>query len=517
MSKKQVIIFDTTLRDGEQAPGFSMNTEEKIRLALQIEKMGVDYIEAGFPISSPGDFEAVQKVASVIKNCGVAGLCRANQKDISVGWDALKGAVRPRIHTFLASSDIHLEYKLKKSREEMLEIASSAVKFARNLCDDIEFSAEDATRSDLDFLCRVVETVIDAGATTINLPDTVGYTVPFEYEKIITTILNKVPNIDKARISVHCHNDLGLASANSLAAIRAGATQVECTINGIGERAGNAAFEEVIMALNVRKDLFNVETNINTKEIYRSSKLLTSITGVGVQPNKAIVGKNAFAHEAGIHQDGMLKNRTTYEIMTPESVGYPSNALVLGKHSGRHAFIKRLEALGFTLTAEQTEEAFNKFKVLADKKKEVYDEDLEMLVEQQSNESVKHFTVGTVTFASGNAGIPTATVELKNENGESFLDASIGDGPVDACLKAIERTTGISGKLKSYKINALTAGKDAQGEVVLSVEFEECGYEVTGRGSNTDVVVASAEAYVYALNRYLSRKDQTKVLEDKGI
>lgn len=517
MSRKRVIIFDTTLRDGEQAPGFSMNTEEKIKMALQLEKLGVDVMEAGFPISSPGDFEAVQKVASVIKNAGVAGLCRANQKDIAVGWDALKGAVRPRIHTFLATSDIHLQYKLKKTREEVMEIATGAVKFARNLCGDVEFSCEDATRSDLDFLCQMVEAVIAAGASTVNLPDTVGYTVPFEYERIISTIMNKVPNIDKARISVHCHNDLGLASANSLAAIRAGATQVECTINGIGERAGNAAFEEVIMALNVRKDLFDVETNVNTKEIYRASKLLTSITGVGVQPNKAVVGKNAFAHEAGIHQDGVLKNRITYEIMTPESVGYPSNALVLGKHSGRHAFIKRLEALGFTLDAEQTETAFNKFKVLADKKKEVFDEDLEMLVEQQLNESVKHFSVGTVTFASGNAGIPTATVELKNEQGEVMVDASIGDGPVDACLKAIERTTGIVGRLKSYKINALTAGKDAQGEVVLTVEFEKCGYDVTGRGSNTDVVVASAEAYVYAMNRYLSRKDHKKEMEDKGI
>jgi 2-isopropylmalate synthase len=494
-----------------------MNTEEKIKMALQLEKLGVDVMEAGFPISSPGDFEAVQKVASVIKNAGVAGLCRANQKDIAVGWDALKGAVRPRIHTFLATSDIHLQYKLKKTREEVMEIATGAVKFARNLCGDVEFSCEDATRSDLDFLCQMVEAVIAAGASTVNLPDTVGYTVPFEYERIISTIMNKVPNIDKARISVHCHNDLGLASANSLAAIRAGDTQVECTINGIGERAGNAAFEEVIMALNVRKDLFDVETNVNTREIYRASKLLTSITGVGVQPNKAVVGKNAFAHEAGIHQDGVLKNRITYEIMTPESVGYPSNALVLGKHSGRHAFIKRLEALGFTLDAEQTETAFNKFKVLADKKKEVFDEDLEMLVEQQLNESVKHFSVGTVTFASGNAGIPTATVELKNEQGEVMVDASIGDGPVDACLKAIERTTGIVGRLKSYKINALTAGKDAQGEVVLTVEFEKCGYDVTGRGSNTDVVVASAEAYVYAMNRYLSRKDHKKEMEDKGI
>lgn len=518
MSKKRVIIFDTTLRDGEQAPGFSMNTEEKIRLALQLEKLGVDYMEAGFPISSPGDFDAVQKVAAVIKNAGVAGLCRANRKDISVGWDALKGAVRPRIHTFLATSEIHMKYKLKKTRAEVLEIAKDAVTFARNLCDDIEFTAEDALRSDVDFLCQVVEVAINAGARTINLPDTVGYTIPSEIAEVVSAIMNKVPNIDKARLSAHCHNDLGLASANSLAAVMAGAQQIECTINGIGERAGNTSLEEVVMALNVRKDLFSdIEIGINTKEIYRTSKLLTSITGIGVQPNKAIVGKNAFAHEAGIHQDGVLKNRETYEIMTPESVGYPSNSLVLGKHSGRHAFTNRLEALGFSLDAEKLENAFNKFKDLADKKKEVYDEDLEMLVEQQLCVASKHFSVGTVTFASGNTGIPTATVQLINEKNEELLDASIGDGPVDACLKAIERSTGVQGRLKSYKLNAITAGKDAQGEVVLSAEFEGCGYDVTGRASSTDVVVASAEAYVSALNRYLSRKDYKKVMTDKGV
>jgi 2-isopropylmalate synthase len=518
MEKRKIVVFDTTLRDGEQAPGFSMNTEEKIKMAIQLEKLGVDVIEAGFPISSPGDFEAVQKVAATVKNPAVAGLCRANQKDISVGWDALKGAKRPRIHTFIATSEIHMKHKLKKSPEEVLEIAKDAVAFARNLCGDVEFSAEDAIRSDLDFLCKVVETVIAAGASTVNIPDTVGYTIPSEFEYVISTIMNKVPNVHKARISVHCHNDLGLAAANSLAAIKAGASQVECTINGIGERAGNASLEEIVMALNVRKDLFSdIEIGINTKEIYRASRLLTSITGVGVQPNKAIVGKNAFAHEAGIHQDGMLKNRTTYEIMTPESVGYPANALVLGKHSGRHAFVKRLEALGFTLEQEQLEKAFNKFKELADKKKEVYDEDLEMLAEQQFSGERKHFVLGSVNFASGNTGIPTATVQLINEGGEDAIDASIGDGPVDACFKAIERISGISGRLKSYRINALTAGKDAQGEVVLSSEFEECGYDVTGRGSNTDVVVASAEAYVAALNRYFSRKGNEKETDEKGI
>lgn len=518
MSNKRIIIFDTTLRDGEQAPGFSMNTEEKIRLALQLEKLGVDVIEAGFPISSPGDFEAVTKVAQAVKEPAVAGLCRANKKDIQVGWDALKHAVRPRIHTFIATSNIHLEHKLKKTKDEVLVIAADAVKFARNLCGDVEFSAEDACRSDLDFLCKMVETVIAAGASTVNIPDTVGYTVPMEFEHIISTIMNKVPNIDKARISVHCHNDLGLAAANSLAAINAGATQVECTINGIGERAGNASLEEVVMALNVRKNLFNVDLGINTNEIYKTSRLLTNITGVNVQPNKAIVGKNAFAHEAGIHQDGMLKERTTYEIMTPASVGYPNNSLVLGKHSGRHAFIKRLEYLGFQLDTDAIESSFNKFKILADKKKEVYDEDIERIVEQQTSSTNKYYKLGNATFVSGNNSIPTATIELIDEDGNATIDASIGDGPVDAALKAIERIADIPGRLKSYKLNAITAGKDAQGEVVVSVEFDECGYDVTGRGSNTDVVLASAEAYVNALNRYISRREKMgTATHEKGI
>lgn len=521
MSKRRVIIFDTTLRDGEQAPGFSMNTDEKIKLALQIERLGVDVMEAGFPISSPGgDFEAVTKVAQVIKNAGVAGLCRANEKDISVGWDALKHAVRPRIHTFIATSDIHLQHKLKKSREEALEIAVNAVKFARNLCDDVEFSAEDALRSDVDYLCQVVEAVIAAGASTINLPDTVGYTMPFEIEKVISTVINRVPNVDKARISVHCHNDLGLAVANSLMSVNAGASQIECTINGIGERAGNCSLEEVVMGgLNVRKDLFeDIEIGVKTEEIYRTSRMLTSITGVGVQPNKAIVGKNAFAHEAGIHQDGMLKNRITYEIMTPESVGYPSTSLVLGKHSGRHAFIQRIEALGFELDKDAMQAAFEEFKVLADKKKEVFDEDIESIILNQSKDDSVAYTMETVNILSGDTAIPTATVKLADKDGNVSIDASTGDGPVDAVMKAIERIAGIAGRLKSYQIKALTAGKDAQGEVVLAAEFEECGYDVRGgRGSDTDVVVASAKAYLDALNKYITRKqskDDRKV--DKG-
>lgn len=519
MSKRRVIIFDTTLRDGEQAPGFSMNTEEKIQMALQLERLGVDVMEAGFPISSPGDFDAVTKVAKIIKNAGVAGLCRANEKDISVGWDALKHAVRPRIHTFIATSDIHLQHKLKKTREEALEIAVAAVKFARNLCEDVEFSAEDALRSDVDFLCRVVEAVIAAGASTVNLPDTVGYTMPFEIEKVISTVVNKVPNVDKARISVHCHNDLGLSVANSLMAVNAGASQIECTINGIGERAGNCSLEEVVMGLTVRRDLFSdIEIGIKTNEIYRASKMLTGITGVGVQPNKAIVGKNAFAHEAGIHQDGMLKNRTTYEIMTPESVGYPSTSLVLGKHSGRHAFVQRIKDLGFEIDQAALEKAFEEFKVLADKKKEVFDEDIEAIVLNQSSDDTVAFTLKTVNILSGDTAIPTATIKLADKDGNVSVDASTGDGPVDAVMKAIERIAGIGGKLKSYQIKAITAGKDAVGEVVLAAEFEESGFDVRGHSSDTDVVVASAKAYLDALNKYITRRETRRSAEaDKGV
>lgn len=519
MSKRKVVIFDTTLRDGEQAPGFSMNTDEKIQMALQLERLGVDVMEAGFPISSPGDFEAVTKVAKIIKNAGVAGLCRANEKDISVGWDALKHAVRPRIHTFIATSDIHLQHKLKKTREETLEIAVNAVKFARNLCEDVEFSAEDALRSDVDFLCQVVEAVIAAGASTVNLPDTVGYTMPFEIDKVISTIINRVPNVDKARISVHCHNDLGLAVANSLMSVNAGASQVECTINGIGERAGNCSLEEVVMGLNVRKDLFNdIDIGIKTNEIYRASKLLTSITGVGVQPNKAIVGKNAFAHEAGIHQDGMLKNRTTYEIMTPESVGYPSTSLVLGKHSGRHAFIQRIKDLGFEIDQDAMQKAFEEFKVLADKKKEVFDEDIEAIIFHQSSDDQVAYIMKSVNILSGDTAIPTATVKMADRDDNIMIDASTGDGPVDAVMKAIERIAGISGRLKSYNIKAITAGKDAVGEVVLSAEFDSAGYDIRGRGSDTDVVVASAKAYLDALNKYITRKESRDLMNsDKGV
>lgn len=508
---RKLVFFDTTLRDGEQAPGFSMKTDEKIRLALQLEKLGVDVIEAGFPISSPGDFEAVQKVSGVITKSSVCGLCRAAKKDIETAWEALKTAKKPRIHTFLATSDIHMKYKLQKSRDEVLLMATEAVKLAVSLCPDVEFSAEDATRSDPEFLYRVVEAVIKAGASTVNLPDTVGYATPEDMYSFISGVMNNVPNIDKAVVSSHNHNDLGLGVANALAAVRAGASQIECTINGIGERAGNAALEEIVMAVHVRKDRFpDVECTINTKELYRTSRMLTNITGVAVQPNKAIVGKNAFAHEAGIHQDGVLKERTTYEIMTAESVGFPSNALILGKHSGRSAFTARLKELGYTLSPERIEQAFAEFKNLADKKKEIYDEDLETIILGKSAEHKKYYSLEYVGFLSGTGSVPTVTMTLRKDDGTSITDASIGDGPVHAAFRAVERICGTEGMLKSYRIDAVTPGKDAQGEVTLTVEFDKAGFNVGGKGYSTDVLIASVEAYLDALNSYLAKKETLK-------
>lgn len=514
---RTIKFFDTTLRDGEQAPGFAMKMDDKIELALQLEKLGVDVIEAGFPITSPGDFESVKRVSAVIQNATVAGLSRANRRDIEVAWDALKGAKRPRIHTVIATSDIHLEYKLKKTRDEVLELAVDAVKIARNLCGDVEFSAEDAMRSDQDYLCRVVEAAIKAGATTVNIPDTVGYITPDEFEARISYIMNKVPNIDKAVVSVHCHNDLGMAVANSLAAIKAGATQVECTINGIGERAGNAALEEIVMMLKVRSDFFKeVQTNINTKELYKTSRMLSSITGIDVQPNKAVVGKNAFSHESGIHQDGVLKNALTYEIMTPESVGFPQNKIVLGKHSGRHALSARLKDLGYELDADTVTQLFEEFKVLADKKKEVHDEDLEALIYNKTKVEQDHFKLDYVGFSSGNRQIPTATLTLVDKDGNKITDSSTGDGPVDAAFKTVERISGVSGSLKSYKIGAITAGKDAQGEAVISVVFNGSSEQISGRGYSTDVLVASVRAYINALNRYLAKKNSNGARTVKG-
>ncbi len=501
----RVYIFDTTLRDGEQAPGFSMNLNEKVIVAKQLAKLGVDIIEAGFAASSPGDYESVRRIASEVQGPIIASLCRAAKRDIEVGAEALKPAERRRIHTFIATSEIHMKYKLKMNPEDVLDRAKEAVKYARNFTDDVEFSAEDATRSDRDFLCRVIEEVIKAGATTVNIPDTVGYTTPTEFKELISYIMNKVPNIDAAVVSVHCHNDLGLAVANSLAAIEAGARQVECTINGIGERAGNAAMEEIVMALHTRKDLFNLKTGINTREIYKTSRLVSHITGVYVQPNKAIVGKNAFAHEAGIHQHGVLQNPLTYEIMRPETVGFPSSRLVLGKHSGRHALKQKLEQLGFgEISEEQLNRIFERFKVLADKKKEVFDDDI-MIIAQEELVSipVKTYELDYIHTTSGNRVLPTATVRLKR--GEEFLqDSAIGDGPVDAAYKAIDRITGIQGRLTSYQLRAVTQGKDAIGEVTVKVRFN--GVELIGKGSSVDIIEASVKAYINAVNKYLYRQ-----------
>lgn len=495
---RRIKIFDTTLRDGEQSPGASMNVEEKIQVAKQLKKLGVDIIEAGFPIASPGDFEAVNKISKEVKGIVVAGLCRARDEDIERAAEALKPAEQKRIHTFIATSDIHLKYKLRMDRDQVIQAAVKAVKKAKQYTDDVEFSAEDATRSDWDYLCKVTEEVIKAGATTVNIPDTVGYTIPQEYGELIEYLMNKVPNIDKATISVHCHNDLGLAVANSLTAILKGAGQVECTINGIGERAGNAALEEIVMALKVRNDFFKADTGIVTQEIYRTSRLISKITGMVVQANKAIVGANAFAHEAGIHQDGVLKERTTYEIMRPEDIGIPSSKIVLGKHSGRHAFKKRLEELGFSLTEEEINRAFERFKKLADQKKYIFNEDIEALVSDEVLRIAEVYQLIDLEVASGTKKKPTATVKMKINGDEKEITVS-GDGPVDSVYKAITELTGSKAELNKFEIKAITGGTDALGEV--TVILEEGGHTVRGHGSDTDIIVASAKAYINALNK----------------
>ncbi len=495
---KRIKIFDTTLRDGEQSPGASMNVDEKIQVAKQLKKLGVDIIEAGFPIASPGDFEAVNRISKEIKGVVVAGLCRARDEDIERAAEALEPAEQKRIHTFIATSDIHLKYKLRMNKDQVIQAAVKAVKKARQYTDDVEFSAEDATRSDWDFLCKVTEEVIKAGATTVNIPDTVGYTIPQEYGELIEYLINKVPNIDKATISVHCHNDLGLAVANSLTAILKGAGQVECTINGIGERAGNAALEEIVMALKVRNDFFKADTGIVTQEIYRTSRLISKITGMVVQPNKAIVGANAFAHEAGIHQDGVLKERTTYEIMRPEDIGIPSSKIILGKHSGRHAFKKRLEELGFSLTEEEINRAFERFKRLADQKKYIFNEDIEALVSDEVLRISEVYQLVDLEVASGTKKKPTATVKIKINGDEKEITVS-GDGPVDSVYKAITELTGSKAELNKFEIKAITGGTDALGEV--TVILEEGGHTVRGHGSDTDIIIASAKAYINALNK----------------
>ncbi|HNQ63343.1 MAG TPA: 2-isopropylmalate synthase [Syntrophorhabdaceae bacterium] len=495
---ERVYIFDTTLRDGEQSPGNTMNTQEKLRVARQLELLGVDIIEAGFPIASDGDFDAVRLIAEAIKNSEVAGLARANEEDIDRAWEAIKVAAKPRIHTFISTSDIHLKHQFRKNRDEILKIAVSAVKRAKKYTDNVEFSAMDATRSDWDYLCKVFSEVIDAGAITINVPDTVGYTVPEEFGRLIRYIKENVPNISKAVISVHCHNDLGLAVANSIAAIQNGARQIECTINGIGERAGNASLEEIAMILRVRKDVFPADTRIVSEKIYPTSRLITAITGVSVQPNKAIVGANAFAHESGIHQDGLLKEKLTYEIMTPESVGIPKSSLVLGKHSGRHAFRERIEELGYSLDDKEINLAFKRFKSLSDMKKNVYEEDIEMIIMDEIHKIPERYRLLYLNVNCGNMIIPTSTVRLEADE-NVHQDVGVGVGPVDATFKIIKKIVKTNSKLVKFSVNSITKDMDAQGEVF--VKLEEKGLIAIGKGADTDIIVASAKAYVNALNR----------------
>ncbi|HSW64048.1 MAG TPA: 2-isopropylmalate synthase [Dissulfurispiraceae bacterium] len=504
---KLIKIFDTTLRDGEQSPGGSMNVEEKLQVARQLVRLGVDIIEAGFPIASPGDFEAVNRIAREVKGVTIAGLARARHADIERAAEAVRPAESRRIHTFLATSDIHLQYKLRISRDQAYDAAIDAVKYARRFTDDVEFSAEDATRSDRDFLCRITEAAISAGASTINIPDTVGYAIPQEFEELIEYLFNKVPNIDKATISVHCHNDLGLAVANSLAAVLHGAGQVECTVNGIGERAGNASMEEIVMALKTRPKFFNVDTRINTPEIYKTSRLVRKITGIVVQPNKAIVGANAFAHESGIHQDGFLKERSTYEIMEPATVGVPQSTLVLGKHSGRHAFKSRLIELGYNLTDEELNRAFEKFKHLCDQKKYVFDEDIETLVAEQVAKIPEAYSLVDLSVESGMNKTPTASVRL-NVGDEAIELTQVGDGPVDAVYKAIAAITRTRSNLAKFEVKSITGGTDALGEVIVVLTEE--GRSVRGNGSDTDIIVAAAKAYINALNKIAIRRRDVK-------
>jgi len=504
----RVILFDTTLRDGEQSPGASMNTAEKIEIARALAAMKVDVIEAGFPIASPGDFEAVSRVAAEVKGVTVAGLARALEKDIVRAHEAVKGAERPRIHVFLATSKIHMEHKLKKAKEEIVRLAVEGVKLARDFVGDVEFSPEDASRTEPDFLCQVVEAVIAAGATTVNIPDTVGYAEPEQFGALIATLRNRVPNIDQAVISVHCHNDLGLAVANSLAAVKAGARQVECTINGLGERAGNAALEEIVMNLKTRRDYFGVDTGIVTQRLVPASKLVASLTGIFVQRNKAIVGLNAFAHEAGIHQHGVLAERSTYEIMRPEDVGLQKSDLVIGKHSGHHAIGDRARDLGYELTEEQLAQVVTEVKALADKKKQIFDDDLRTIIEGIAAEAKGLFRLVRFQITSGTGSIATAAVELQRDDEEPAQDAATGDGPVDAVYKTIDRITGITGRLLDYQIRAVTSGKDALGEA--SLLFESNGLRVSGRAASTDILEASALAYIVAVNKVAALLNQRK-------
>ena len=500
----RVIIFDTTLRDGEQGAGAKMDLREKLDIARQLEQLGVDVIEAGFPISSPGDFETVRTVARDIRSPVICGLARALPKDIERTWEAIKEAAHPRIHVFLSASDIHRVYQLKKSREEVLQESRDMVALAKQYVDDVEFSPMDASRTEPKYLYQILEAVIDAGATTVNIPDTVGYAIPSEFGDLIEGILQNVPNIHRAVISVHCHDDLGLAVSNSLEAVRRGARQVECTINGIGERAGNASLEETVMALKTRSDFFNLTTNINTTQIYKTSRLVSEVTGFLVQPNKAIVGANAFSHESGIHQDGIIKMPITYEIMDPKTVGIPASSLVLGKLSGRHALVERLAELGYSLGDDDLKRVFVAFKALADKKKEVTDRDIESLIAEEQRTVSEIYHLDRIQVTCGDRGIPTAAVRLITPNGQIMADAALGTGPVDAVYQAINRIVGVPNTLTEFSVKSVTEGIDAIGEVLIRIDSE--GMTYTGRGADTDVIVASAKAYVNALNRLLAAK-----------
>lgn len=515
-SPDRILIFDTTLRDGEQSPGATLNVEEKLIIARQLARLGVDIIEAGFPFASLGDFEAVQKIAREVGTADgpvICGLARATKADIERAGEAIKPAAKGRIHTFIATSDIHMQYKLRKSRDEVLAIAPEMVAYAKTFTDDVEFSPEDAGRSDPEFLYPMLEAVIAAGATTVNIPDTVGYLTPTEFGNLIRGIKENVPNIDQAVISVHGHNDLGLAVANFLEAVKNGARQLECTINGIGERAGNAALEELVMAMHVRRSYYNPFlsrpaeseeplTNIDTRQIYKTSRLVSNLTGMFVQPNKAIVGANAFAHESGIHQDGVLKNKLTYEIMDATSIGLTDNQIVLGKHSGRNAFRTRLQELGYELDDQSINRAFLRFKELADKKKEITDWDLQSIVNDETQQAPEHFHLELVQVSCGDSAKPTATVTIRTPNGQELMDAAIGTGPVDAVYKAINRVVGIENQLIEFSVQSVTAGIDALGEVTIRIRHGERVF--SGHAANTDIVVASAHAYLHALNRLYS-------------
>jgi 2-isopropylmalate synthase len=505
--KQRIIIFDTTLRDGEQSPGCSMNLEEKLRMAEMLDRMGVDVIEAGFPIASKGDFEAVQRVAAQVKNATVAGLCRAKKSDIEASAEALKPAKRRRIHTFISTSPLHMKYKLQMPPEAVLDSINESVSSARNFTDDVEWSAEDGSRSDHDFLCRAVETAIKAGARTINVPDTVGYATPEEYGALFKMLIDRVPNADKAVFSAHCHNDLGLAVANSLAAFEGGARQVECTVNGIGERAGNAAMEEIVMALRTRHDILPYDTGIDTTMISKASRLLSAITGFSVQPNKAIVGANAFAHESGIHQDGMLKNAATYEIMTPESVGLKRSELVMGKHSGRHAFRNKLKELGYELGDNALEDAFKRFKDLADRKKDIFEEDIIALVDDEAmREKSEHIQFVSLQVKAGSKRPQIAILEL-SVDGKTKKSKATGNGPVDAVFRAIRNIYPHPDVwLKLYQVHAVTGGTDAQVEV--TVKLDEEGVIVTGQSADDDTLVASCKAYIAALNKIVVHRSR---------